>query len=73
MAFPLSRRRIYEIIEAADEGDKLSNLYDIFMIVVIGSSIFGIAIIALSSGIITAGFLSELNAIEKSDSHSDEK
>lgn len=33
------RRRIYEIIEAATEDDKLSNVYDIFMMIVITASL----------------------------------
>ena len=33
------RKRIYEIIEAAQEGDKLSNAYDIFMMCVIVASL----------------------------------
>lgn len=37
------RKRIYEIIEAAQEGDKLSNIYDIFMMCVIVASLVPLA------------------------------
>ena len=33
------RKRIYEIIEVAREGDRLSNVYDVFMMVVITLSL----------------------------------
>ena len=33
------RKRIYEIIEVAREGDRLSNVYDVFMMVVISLSL----------------------------------
>ena len=79
------RKRIYEVIEIAREGDRLSNVYDVTMMAVIClsllplmfkestpllhgldraiamvSSLFGIAIVALPAGIITAGYMKEL-------------
>ena len=37
------RDRIFEIIEIADEGDKISNIYDIFMMITIVASIVPMA------------------------------
>ena len=48
------RRKIYEVIEVADKDDRDSLIYDRFMPV-------GIAIVALPTGIITAGYMRELS------------
>lgn len=37
------RKRIYEIIESANENDRLSNVYDIFMMIVIVTSLIPLA------------------------------
>lgn len=37
------RNRLYEVIEIADDGDKLSNVYDIFMMITIVASILPMA------------------------------
>ena len=47
------RKRLYEIIEVADEKDNLSKLYDVFMMIVIICSLVPIA----TKG---AGFLSPI-------------
>ena len=39
----MTRKRIYEIIEKADDDDRLSNLYDGFMIIVIIASLIPLA------------------------------
>ena len=39
----MTRRRIYEIIEKAEDGDRLSSVYDIFMIFVIACSLLPLA------------------------------
>ena len=61
------RKKLFSVIESADNNSKLSNIYDFIMMATIGrivtmvSSAFGIAIIALPSGVITAGYLAEIN------------
>ena len=45
------RKRTYEIIEVSTGGDLCSSIYDAFMMV---------AIVALPAGIITAGYMSEI-------------
>lgn len=61
------RKKLFSVIESADNNSKLSNIYDFIMMTTIGrivtmvSSAFGIAIIALPSGVITAGYLAEIN------------
>ena len=37
------RDRLFEIIEIADEGDKISNIYDVFMMITIVASIVPMA------------------------------
>lgn len=37
------RKRVFDIIEVAQKGDKLSNVYDIFMMIVIIASIVPLA------------------------------
>ena len=66
------RKRLFEIIETAKASDRLSNVYDIFMMVTVASAIFGIAIIALPSGIITAGFMEVLAEIREDEKRKNE-
>ena len=58
------RKRIYEIIEIGNGDDTVSKIYDAGMMITIitmVSSLFGVGIIALPAGIITAGYMEELN------------
>lgn len=89
------RKRIFEIIEKSEEGDKISSVYDFFdaiywatvslttvgygdiypvttlgRIITMISSVFGIAIVALPAGIITAGYMSEVQSQTELEEHS---
>lgn len=63
------RRYIYTIIEKDDGSNVWSRVYDIFMF----SSLFGVAVIALPSGIITASYLDELHKIKEKEEQSLQK
>lgn len=56
------RKRIYELVEVSQEGDKLSAIYDYLMM---------IAIVALPAGIITAGYMTEIQS-HKANSFTDD-
>ena len=63
------RRYIYTILEKDDGNNVWSRVYDIFMFL----SLFGIAVIALPSGIITASYLDELHKIKEKEGQSLQK
>lgn len=51
------RHCLFEIIEPASEGNRISRAYDYVTMV---SSFVGIAIVALPSGMITAEYMAEI-------------
>lgn len=79
----LMRKRIYGIIEVANDDDKLSALYDMFMMIVIYgdiypvtvfgklvsmiSSVVGIAVVALPAGVITGGYIDVIKSEKSND------
>ena len=73
-------KKIYDILEPGIKEGSLSRIYDIFMIVVIilctiplvvreSKAVFdvfdGIAVIALPTGVVTAGYLEELRILDE--------